>query len=197
MNAVNYDKLMTERLEGARGKTLLLHCCCAPCSTACIERLKDYVKITVLFYNPNIESGEYEKRKAEIIRYLNETGAADFLDCDHDEREFYNACKGLENEPEGGARCLKCFELRLKKTAELAKDYDFFTTTLTVSPLKNAEAINETGKRLGGDKWLCSDFKKRSGYLRSTQLAKEHGLYRQDYCGCVYSRLERERNKKG
>lgn len=189
---VSYDKLMQEQIKSAAGKKLLLHCCCAPCSSACLERLKDVFKITVLFYNPNIPDKEYERRKSELIRFINETGWADYLDCDRDESEFYSAVKGLENEKEGGARCLKCFELRLKKTAELARDYDYFTTTLTVSPLKDAAAINEIGKRLGGDKWLYSDFKKRDGFLESTRLSKKYGLYRQDFCGCVYSMREKD-----
>lgn len=192
MNKPNYDKLMQEQLKTSQGKTLLLHCCCAPCSSACLERLKDYFKITVLFYNPNIEDGEYERRKAELIRLIKGSGWAEFLDCDHDTREFYTQIKGLESEKEGGARCLKCFEIRLAKTASLAKDYDYFTTTLTISPLKDAEAINEIGKRLGGEKWLYSDFKKNDGYLKSTQLSKKFGLYRQNYCGCVFS--ERREN---
>ena len=194
MNKLSYDRLMSKQIDGLDGKkTLLLHCCCAPCSSACLERLKDYFNITVLFYNPNIENAEYEKRKAEIIRFLNETGWADFMDCDHNPEDFYAACKGLEGEKEGGARCLKCFEVRLKKTAELAKDYDYFTTTLTISPLKDAAAINNIGENLGGEKWLFSDFKKRGGYLRSSELSKEHNLYRQNYCGCVFSRLAREK----
>ena len=173
------------------GKTILLHCCCAPCSSACLERLKDYFKITVFFYNPNIEDGEYERRKAELIRFITETGWADFIDCDHNEKEFYSAVKGLEHEKEGGARCEKCFKLRLEKTAKTADKYgyDYFTTTLTISPLKNAEVINEIGESLEGNaKWLYSDFKKRGGYLKSIELSKEHELYRQNYCGCVFSR---------
>lgn len=188
----SYDKLMQEQLKTAAGKKLLLHCCCAPCSSACLERLKDVFKITVLFYNPNIPDKEYERRKSELIRFISETGWADYLDCDHDESKFYSAVKGLENEKEGGARCLKCFELRLSKTCELAKDYDYFTTTLTISPLKDAAAINEIGKRLGGGKWLYSDFKKRNGFLESTRLSKEYGLYRQDFCGCVYSMRKKD-----
>lgn len=183
---------MQTQLIGAQGKTLLLHCCCAPCSSACLERLKDIFKITVLFYNPNIEDEEYEKRKRELLRLIKATGWADFLDCDHNTEEFYRAAEGLENEKEGGKRCLKCFELRLSKTAELAKNYDYFTTTLTISPLKDAQAINETGKRLGGDKWLYSDFKKNNGYLRSLKLSGEYDLYRQNFCGCVFS--ERREN---
>ncbi len=187
----NFDRLMREKIAALDGrKKLLLHCCCAPCSSACIERLKDYFDITVFFYNPNIENGEYERRKREIIRFITQTGWADFIDCDHDESAFYSAVKGLEKEPEGGKRCEKCFELRLSKTAQTAKEkgYDFFTTTLTISPLKNAALINGIGERLGGDLWLCSDFKKRDGYLESCRLSKEYNLYRQNYCGCVYSR---------
>ena len=195
MNAKNFDKLMDEELKNADGKSLLLHCCCAPCSTACLERLFKKIKTTVLFYNPNVKSGEYEKRKAEMIRFLNETGYAAFLDCDHDEESFYSAAKGLEKEKEGGARCLKCFELRLAKTRDIAEAnwFDYFSTTLTLSPLKNAEAINETGESLQKNaKWLYCDFKKRGGYLRSVQLSKEHNLYRQNFCGCVYSENERK-----
>lgn len=192
----NYDRLMTERIKAAGGrKKLLLHCCCAPCSSACLERLKEHFEICVLFYNPNIESGEYERRKAELIRFITETGWADFIDCDHEESEFYKAIEGFENCEEGGERCARCFELRLKKTAYLAEslNFDFFTTTLTLSPLKNAELINEIGERLGGEKWLPSDFKKRDGYLRSVRLSAEHNLYRQDYCGCIFSRRARSK----
>ncbi|MDE7083058.1 MAG: epoxyqueuosine reductase QueH [Clostridia bacterium] len=194
MNRPDFDKLMQSQAERNGGKRLLLHCCCAPCSSACLERLKDDFKITILFYNPNIEDEEYERRKSELLRLINETGWADFIDCDHDEDEFYSAVEGLETEREGSSRCLKCFELRLKKTKEIAdtNGYDFFTTTLTVSPLKNAQAINEIGERLGGEKWLYSDFKKRNGYLRSIELSKKHGLYRQNYCGCRFSKRETE-----
>lgn len=175
---------------------LLLHCCCAPCSSACLERLKDDYEITVLFYNPNIEDDEYLRRKAELIRFINETGWADITDCDHNADEFYSAVRGLEKEKEGGARCEKCFELRLKKTADMADKggYDYFTTTLTVSPLKNAELINAIGERVQKSaKWLYSDFKKRDGYLRSIRLSAEHNLYRQNYCGCVYSRRDSQK----
>lgn len=188
---------MQEQIKELDGKKrLLLHCCCAPCSSACLERLKDYFDITVLFYNPNIENGEYERRKEEIKRFILQTGWADFSDCDHTESEYYNAVKGFENCDERGKRCLKCFELRLKKTAELARDgnFDYFTTTLTISPMKDARAINEIGEGLQkGAKWLYGDFKKRQGYLRSVQLSKEHGLYRQNYCGCVFSRRESQK----
>lgn len=190
-NAENYDKKMTTAIsEGAGGK-LLLHCCCAPCSSACLERLKDSFEITVLFYNPNIAGWEYQKRKDELLRFINETGWANALDCDREEEKFYSAVKGLENCPEGGARCETCFKLRLEKTARLADEggFDYFSTTLTLSPLKDARLINAIGKSLENRaKWLWCDFKKRDGYKRSLELSKEHSLYRQNYCGCKFSK---------
>lgn len=190
-NAENYDKKMTTAIsEGAGGK-LLLHCCCAPCSSACLERLKDSFEITVLFYNPNIAGWEYQKRKDELLRFINETGWANALDCDREEEKFYSAVKGLENCPEGGARCEACFKLRLEKTARLADEggFDYFSTTLTLSPLKDARLINALGKSLENRaKWLWCDFKKRDGYKRSLELSKEYSLYRQNYCGCKFSK---------
>ena len=194
MNARNFDKLMQEQINSLNGKRrLLLHCCCAPCSSACLERLKDDFEITVLFYNPNIDGDEYEKRKSELIRLINKTGWAQFIDCDRENEKFYQTVRGLEAEKEGGKRCEVCFKLRLEKTAELAEKhgFDYFTTTLTISPLKNAQLINAIGEALAENlkaDWLYSDFKKRSGYLRSLELSKEHDLYRQNYCGCVYSK---------
>ena len=198
MNATDFNKKMLIQLEQNCKNTgalprVLLHACCAPCSSACLERLNGLADLTVLFYNPNIETEEYLKRKSELIRFISETGWADFLDCDHEKDAYYAAVKGLENEKEGGARCEKCFTLRLDKTAKLAKqlNFDYFATTLTVSPLKNAKLINAIGERLSeeyGVKWLYSDFKKQGGYLRSIELSKEHCLYRQNFCGCVYSR---------
>lgn len=193
-----FDKLMMRQLEKLKGgETLLLHCCCAPCSTACLQRLAPHFKITALFYNPNIEDEEYLRRKAELIRFLNETGYAGFMDCDHDKTAFYSAVKGLEKCAEGGKRCEKCFFLRLEKTRDLAllHGFDYFATTLTVSPLKNAELINEIGESLGGERWLYSDFKKRDGYLNSIRLSKQYSLYRQSYCGCVYSKENANENK--
>ena len=174
-------------------QTLLLHCCCAPCSSACLERLKDSFEITVFFCNPNIEDAEYEKRKAELIRFIGETGYAVILECGHDTGLYYSAIKGLEGEKEGGKRCEKCFYLRLKETAETAEKFGFgyFATTLTISPLKNARLINEIGEKLAEGKkvkWLYSDFKKKDGYLNSLRLSEKYNLYRQNYCGCVYSK---------
>ncbi len=191
----NYDLRMQEQMkEIPQGTRLLLHSCCAPCSSACLERLKDVFRIMVLYYNPNIdEDAEYQKRKSEQIRFLQETGWADFLDCDHEAEEFAKIAQGMENEPERGARCYRCYALRLSKTAQVAKENGFawFATTLTLSPHKNAEWLNEIGQNEGGRyalNYLFSDFKKQGGYYRSIDLSKEYGLYRQDFCGCKYSK---------
>ena len=202
MNAVNYDKLMQEELRGARDKRLLLHSCCAPCSSHCLSELSPQIGVTVLYYNPNLDCAEeYEKRKREQIRFLRETGLADFLDCDYAPEDYISAVRGLEGEKEGGARCAVCFRLRLERTAREAKlrGFDYFATTLTVSPLKNAKLINTIGFAVAeevGVKYLPSDFKKRGGYLHSVRLSEEYGLYRQDYCGCAFSKAERERQKQ-
>lgn len=202
MNAVNYDKLMQEELKGARDKRLLLHSCCAPCSSHCLSELSPQIGVTVLYYNPNLDCAEeYEKRKREQIRFLRETGLADFLDCDYAPEEYLAAVRGLEEEKEGGARCAVCFRLRLERTAREAKarGFDYFATTLTVSPLKNAKLINTIGFAVAeevGVKYLPSDFKKRGGYLHSVRLSEKYGLYRQDYCGCAFSKAERERQKE-
>ena len=194
MNAVNYDALMQKELAGAAGKRVLLHSCCAPCSSYCLTELAKSVRVTVLYYNPNLDCAEeYAKRKSEQLRFLQETGLADFLDCDYAPEDFAAIAAGYESAPEGGARCARCFTLRLERTAQEAKrgGYDYFGTTLTVSPLKNAAVINEIGAELAekyGVKWLPSDFKKRGGYQQSIVLSREHGLYRQNYCGCVYSK---------
>ena len=191
----NYENLMLEQIKNTeKGTKLLLHSCCAPCSSACLERLKDHFSITVLYYNPNIdEDTEYEKRKAEQIRFLQETGWADFLDCDHDTESFYQAVQGMENEPERGSRCYVCYRLRLEKTAQKAKENGFawFGTTLTLSPYKNAEWLNDLGEEIGGRyalNYLFSDFKKKGGYHRSIEISNEYGLYRQDFCGCKFSK---------
>lgn len=202
MNAVNYDKLMQEELKGARDKRLLLHSCCAPCSSHCLSELSPQIGVTVLYYNPNLDCAEeYEKRKREQLRFLRETGLADFLDCDYAPEEYLAAVRGLEEEKEGGARCAVCFRLRLERTAREAKarGFDYFATTLTVSPLKNAKLINTIGFAVAeevGVRYLPSDFKKRGGYLHSVRLSEKYGLYRQDYCGCAFSKAERERQKE-
>ena len=202
MNAVNYDKLMQEELKGAWDKRLLLHSCCAPCSSHCLSELSPQIGVTVLYYNPNLDCAEeYEKRKREQLRFLRETGLADFLDCDYAPEEYLFSVRGLEEEKEGGARCAVCFRLRLERTAREAKarGFDYFATTLTVSPLKNAKLINTIGFAVAeevGVKYLPSDFKKRGGYLHSVRLSKEYGLYRQDYCGCAFSKAEREKKKE-
>ena len=191
----NYEQEMQKIIESTpKGTKLLLHSCCAPCSSACLERLKEHFSVTVLYYNPNIdEDSEYAKRKAEQIRFLEETGWADFLDCDYDKETFERIAQGLENEPERGGRCYLCYNLRLEKTAKLAKAHGFpwFCTTLTLSPHKNADWLNELGQKAGekhGVAFLPSDFKKKGGYPRSIELSAKHRLYRQDFCGCKYSR---------
>ncbi len=178
---------------------ILLHSCCAPCSTAVIERLKELYEIVILYYNPNIyPEEEYIKRKNEEIKYIKHLNEADesvsisMLDCDYESEKFYDAVRGLENEREGGARCAVCFKLRLEETANKAKahGFDLFGTTLTVSPHKNAELINSIGigiERELGVKFLESNFKKQDGYKRSVELSKENNIYRQAYCGCEFA----------
>ncbi len=204
MNRRNYQKELDSILEGlardGRVPRLLLHSCCAPCSSYVLEYLSRYFYITVLYYNPNIfPPSEYALRVREqesLISRMDFVYPVAFLEGSYRPETFYEAVKGLEGEPEGGKRCEKCYELRLLEAAKEAKagDYDYFTTTLTISPLKSADRLNEIGRRVGteyGVAYLPSDFKKRDGYKRSTQLSKEYGLYRQDYCGCVYSVRER------
>lgn len=203
MNNVNYQKELDKIIERNKREdalpSLLLHSCCAPCSSYTIEYLSDYFKITVLYYNPNISPREeYEKRKAEQIRLINSLpvkNKVDFLDCDYDSSEFFDIAKGYENCKEGGERCFRCYELRLRETAKKAKEkgFDYFCTTLSISPLKNAQKINEIGLKLQGEygvSWLPSDFKKREGYKRSIELSREYNLYRQNFCGCVFSKKE-------
>lgn len=200
MQKINYQKELDkiiEKLDDA--PSLLLHSCCAPCSSYCIEYLSAFFKITVLYYNPNIyPEAEYEHRKSEQKRLISEMTTrypVAFLDCDFESERFYEAVRGTESCREGGERCCKCYRLRLGKTAEEARrsKFDYFTTTLTISPLKNAQKINEIGKELEdeyGVKFLPSDFKKREGYKRSIELSREYNLYRQNYCGCVFSKTE-------
>lgn len=205
----NYQKELDKLIENNKKEgitpSLLLHACCAPCSSYCLEYLAEYFKITVFYYNPNIyPESEYAHRVAEekrLIASLPVRNKIDFIEGSFDPSEFYDAVKGLENTKEGGERCFRCYELRLRQTARLAKErgFDYFTTTLTISPLKNAAKINEIGERLAeeyGVLHLPSDFKKKEGYKRSIELSKEYCLYRQNYCGCVFSRRENEQTAK-
>ncbi len=197
----NFQKELEKKIDGfvREGKVprLLLHSCCAPCSSYVIEYLSQYFEITVFYYNPNISmEEEYKKRVAEQQRFIKEFPAkhkVSFIEGDYDTSVFYNTVKGYEKCKEGGERCFLCYELRLRETARraVAGEYDYFTTTLTISPLKKSVKLNEIGYNLGmeyGVGYLLSDFKKKEGYKRSIELSKEYDLYRQNYCGCVYSR---------
>ncbi len=203
MNKINYS-LKTEQIieENKREHilpSLLLHACCAPCSSACLEYLNKHFNITIYYYNPNISpKSEFDKRLNEEKRLVSEMpldNNVDVIEGYYNYDEFLEIAKGLENVPEGGARCFKCYKLRLEKTAELAKEkgFDYFCTTLSLSPLKNSQKINEIGYEVAekyGVKWLPSDFKKKEGYKRSIELSKEYDLYRQNFCGCVFSKRE-------
>lgn len=190
------DNTIKEIVESGKRPTLLLHVCCAPCSSYVLEYLNKYFDITVFYYNPNISSvDEYNKRLNEEKRFVVEypfDNDIKVVNGEYDNDKFEEIIKGLENEKEGGARCFKCYRLRLEESAKYAKEnnFDYFTTTLTISPYKNANKLNEIGKELEGlygIKYLYSDFKKKNGYKRSIELSHEYNLYRQDYCGCVYS----------
>ncbi|MCI5935937.1 MAG: epoxyqueuosine reductase QueH [Lachnospiraceae bacterium] len=204
VNRINYQKELDKVIESLSQQekvpTLLLHSCCAPCSSYVLEYLSNHFGITVFYYNPNIyPDEEYEMRVREQQRFIRAFPAKhpiDFIEGAYDKERFYEMARGLEAVPEGGQRCFQCYELRLREAGELAKarDFDYFTTTLSISPMKNAEKLNEIGLRLAeelGVSYLSSDFKKRNGYKRSTELSREYGMYRQDYCGCVYSYHER------
>lgn len=195
------DVIIEENLRKDRRPKLLLHSCCAPCSSYVLEYLSRYFDITIFFYNPNISpKEEYYRRVDEqqrLIRAMNLSSPVAFIQGEYDPREFYDRIKGYEAEPEGGERCFICYELRLHEAAKVAKEehYDYFTTTLSISPYKNAPKLNEIGEEIGTSsevRYLPSDFKKKNGYKRSIELSKEYGLYRQDYCGCIYSKIEKE-----
>ena len=198
----SYYKLCINELNTIKDKKrILLHSCCAPCSSHVISFLSNYFDITILYYNPNISPiDEYLKRKEEQIKLIKELktkNKVDFLDCDYECEKYQKAIKGYESCKERGPRCTICFNLRIEKAAQLAKelDHDYFCTTLTVSPYKNAKLINEIGIKYSEKykvKWLYSDFKKDNGYKHSIELSKIYNLYRQDYCGCIYSKKERE-----
>ena len=192
----NYDLLMEKQIAEMGGrKKLLLHVCCAPCASGCVDRLSPHFDLTLFFYNPNIDGvDEYNKRADELRRFASlYLPGAEVIVAPFSPEEFYGAAKGLEAEPERGARCTECYFLRLKKTAEYAMQngFDYFATTLTLSPLKDADRLNKIGLSLSGEekgKYLCSDFKKRGGNVRSGELCREFSLYRQNYCGCAFSK---------
>ena len=205
----NYQKILDETIAGLeeRGEVpkLLLHSCCAPCSSYVLEYLSNYFYITVLYYNPNIyPEDEYYHRAVEQKRFIKEFPTkypVTFVEGNFEPERFYETVKGYENIREGGERCFRCYELRLREAAEYAKklNCDYFTTTLSISPMKNAVKLNEIGGMLAeeyGIPYLYSDFKKRDGYKRSTIISAEYGMYRQDYCGCVFSKREREEQKR-
>ena len=217
MNNRSYQKELEQILARIDASTsvpaLFLHSCCAPCSSYVLEYLRSHFRITVFYYNPNISSREeYRKRVGEqkrLIAVYNEELAAGevkgypiaVIEGDYEPDAFYRIAKGLEECPEGKERCFACYELRLRETARRASEgkFDFFTTTLTISPLKNAKELNRIGEMLAGEyevRWLPSDFKKRGGYQRSVLLSSEYNLYRQDFCGCIYSKKAKERQKK-
>ena len=205
---INYQKELDKILlgiekenENSNPKTLLLHSCCAPCSSYVLEYLSNYFAITIYYYNPNIFPKEEFFNRADeqekLISQLSVKYPISFIKGNYDSKEFYHSVAGLEDKKEGGERCFVCYELRLRAAAKMAKeeDFDFFTTTLSISPLKNAEKLNEIGKKLEkeyGLSYLYSDFKKKNGYQRSVTLSSQYSLYRQDYCGCVFSKKERE-----
>lgn len=203
MNQRNFDREMHDiikQIPNEKRPKLLLHSCCAPCSTACIEKLLEHFDITVLYFNPNIDTAEeYARRADEQIRFCKSKN----IDCIVEEFQsdlFYQTVLGLENCLEGGARCEKCFRLRLNQTAKIAKaqNFEYFCTTLSISPLKNAKLLNAIGEELAdkwGVKYLPSDFKKQNGYKRSVEISNEYKMYRQDYCGCVFSKRQRLENK--
>ena len=207
MNKRNYQRelegTIEKLVEAGQTPRLLLHSCCAPCSSYVLEYLSEYFSITVFYYNPNIfPAKEYEKRVKEqeaLIERMPAKHRISFLEGPYEQERFYEMAKGLELEPEGGERCFRCYHLRLLEAAQMARagGFDYFTTTLSISPLKDAGKLNEIGEKLAreyGVAYLNSDFKKRDGYKRSIELSREYGLYRQDYCGCVYSLRERGGN---
>ena len=208
-NKINIQQMTDEVLgsiaQSGGKKTLLLHSCCAPCSSYVLEYLTKYFEITDMFYNPNIyPPQEFEKRSAELERLIGSMpldNPVHFLPCEYNEQEFYDAVKGLEALGEGSERCFACFRLRLEKAAAYAKEhgFDYFTTTLSISPYKNAQALYDISKEISekyGVAFLPSDFKKKNGYKRSIELSHEYDLYRQDYCGCVFSKKEADHRKQ-
>ena len=203
---INYQAMLERTIAASDGTpSLLLHSCCAPCSSYVLEYLSRYFQITVFYYNPNIyPPEEFFKRRTEQERFISLMPAENprsVIGAEYESESFYETVKGLEKIPEGGERCFACYRLRLEKTAKLAaeKGFDYFTTTLSISPHKNAGKLNEIGGELAekyGVSYLFSDFKKKNGYKRSTELSKIYGIYRQNYCGCVFSMRETEERNK-
>lgn len=202
MNKINYQKELDKIIENNKENkpSLLLHSCCAPCSSYVLEYMTKYFDITVFYFNPNISpEEEYIKRVNEVKRLIREMPCCQnvkLIEGRYNEHEFFDYVKGFEGEREGGERCVKCFELRLEETARIAKKIgaDYFCTTLSISPLKNADNINSVGEKMAdkyGIKWLPSDFKKREGYKRSIELSAKYSLFRQNYCGCVFSKRDK------
>lgn len=199
---MNYNIKMEEILKKITfKKKLLLHACCGPCSSYCLEVLSKYFDITIYYYNPNIHPDqEYNRRLEEIKRFITEykgVNKIELLETDYEVNDYFNSIKGLENLGEKSKRCYECYKLRLEKSCIYAKknNYDYFTTTLSISPYKNSDWINEIGENLSKKyniNYLYADFKKNNGYKRSLDLSKKYNLYRQDYCGCIYSKQERE-----
>lgn len=203
----NWQRKLDKTIEGLEGrKSLLLHACCAPCSSYVLEYLTEFFDISLLYYNPNIfPESEYLKRVEQVKKLLSEMplkSSVRLVEGRYDPKEFFELSKGLETVPEGGERCFKCYRLRLEEAAREAKKggFDYFTTTLSISPHKNADKLNEIGEELEGQygvKYLYADFKKKNGYKRSIELSRVYGLYRQDYCGCVFSKRQRELSISG
>ena len=204
MNKINYQKVLDKTLkqikEDGRVPSLFLHSCCAPCSSYVLEYLSNYFYITIFFYNPNISYEEEYNRRVEeqtkLISNLTVKYPIKFIKGKYDPERFYEIAKGYEKLAEGGERCFRCYQLRLEESAKEAKEggFDYFTTTLSISPHKNASKLNEIGENLSEKykiPYLYSDFKKKNGYKRSIELSKEYNLYRQDYCGCIYSKINR------
>lgn len=195
---MNYDLEMEKQISNIKpGEKLLLHACCAPCSSAVLERLGNIFSITIFYYNPNIsEKEEYQKRIKELKRFINSFKTKykiNLIEGNYEPEKYFSAVKGLENEPERGKRCYVCYSLRLEETAKIAEklNYPYFCTTLTLSPYKKSNWLNEIGENLNNkynSTYLYSDFKKKNGYKRSIELSNEYNLYRQDYCGCIYSK---------
>ena len=198
------EKLIESKQRDGEKPSLLLHSCCAPCSSYVLEYLAPYFNICDFYYNPNISpKQEYEDRKEELVRLISEMGLSTqvtFLEGTYQPEDFFAMAKGMEDLPEGGKRCFKCYEMRLRESAKIAKEQgaEYFATTLTISPLKNAQKLNEIGEKLAeeyGVKYLPSDFKKKNGYKRSVELSAQYELYRQTYCGCVFSKMQAEQEK--